>query len=156
MKFYYGEDWQSHLTPSQAAQNYINRIRELSNTDPVLLLGHAYTRYMGDLSGGQMLQKLVQSALNLSGYQGTSFYNFSQIPDKIAFKEKYRKALNSLSIDDVTQEKIVAEANNAFELNMQMARELETNLIQVIGQTMFNSLTQSDNSGSTSVDVTNN
>jgi len=143
LKFYYGQDWRSQVTPTLAAQTYIARIRELSVTEPVLLLGHAYTRYMGDLSGGQMLQKVAQSALNLSGYEGTSFYNFEQIPDHKAFKDKYRQALNALPIDDATAEKIVTEANNAFQLNMHMVQDLEGSLIQAIGQSMFDSLTHS-------------
>ncbi|SRR5579883_80505 len=143
LKFYYGDNWQSQVRPSKAAQVYINRIHDISTTEPILLLGHAYTRYMGDLSGGQMLQKVAQSALKLSGYEGTSFYYFEQIPDKQSFKDKYRQVLNSLPIDDATAQKIVAEANNAFQLNMQMVQELEESLIQAIGQVRFNSLTQS-------------
>jgi len=64
------------------------------------------------------------STLKLSGYEGTSFDNFEQIPDKKAFKEKYRQALNALPIDDTTVENIVAEANNGFRFNMQMANDL--------------------------------
>ncbi|WP_026734152.1 biliverdin-producing heme oxygenase [Fischerella sp. PCC 9605] len=150
MEFYYGKDWRSQqIKPSPAAQNYIARIREVSATAPELLIGHAYTRYMGDLSGGQMLQKIAQSALKLEDYQGTSFYNFEEIPDKKAFKDKYRQALDALPIDDATAEKIVAEANNAFWFNMQIAQELEGNLIQAIGQVLFNALTRGHNSGST-------
>ncbi|MFN6462572.1 MAG: heme oxygenase (biliverdin-producing) [Nostoc sp. DedVER02] len=141
MVFYYGDDWREKIIPSSATQKYINRIREISASEPALLLGHAYTRYMGDLSGGQMLQKVAQSALKLSGYEGTSFYNFEQIPDKKAFKDKYRQALNALPIDDATAERIVAEANNAFEFNLQMAQELEGTLINALGQVLFNSLT---------------
>jgi heme oxygenase len=140
LKFYYGNDWQSQVKPSPAAQICISRLRNISSTEPLLLLGHAYTRYMGDLSGGQMLQKVAQSALQLSGYEGTSFYNFEQIPDKTSFKEKYRQRLNSLPIDDATAQKIVTEANLAFQLNMQMVQELEESLIQAIGQVRFNSL----------------
>lgn len=151
MVFYYGDNWREQLTPSPVAQRYIDRIREISATEPALLLGHAYTRYMGDLSGGQMLQKVAQSALKLSGYEGTSFYNFEQIPDKKAFKDKYRQALNALPIDDITAERIVAEANNAFGFNLQMAQELEGSLIKALGQVVFNSLTRSQNSGSTEV-----
>ncbi|MGI8504975.1 MAG: heme oxygenase (biliverdin-producing) [Hassallia sp.] len=142
MVFYYGNDWCSLVTPSPVTQTYIKRIRELSATEPVLLLGHAYTRYMGDLSGGQMFQKLVQMALKLSGYEGTSFYNFEQIPDKNAFKNKYRQALNELPIDDATANRIIVEANNAFKLNMEIAQELEENLIKAIGKDTFNSLTK--------------
>lgn len=70
-----------------------------------------------------MLQKVAQSALKHSGYEGTSFCNFEQIPDKKAFKDKYRQALNALSINDITAERIVVEANNAFRFNLQMAQE---------------------------------
>jgi heme oxygenase (biliverdin-producing, ferredoxin) len=145
LEFYYGKDWRSQVTPSKATQTYVARIRQVSATEPLLLLAHAYTRYMGDLSGGQMFQKVAQSVLKLRDYEGTSFYNFEQIPDKKAFKDKYRQALDALPIDDVTVEKIIAEANHAFRLNLHVAQELEGSLIAVIGQVMFNTLTQSQN-----------
>ncbi|WP_414543215.1 heme oxygenase (biliverdin-producing) [Nostoc sp. CCY0012] len=153
MVFYYGDDWQKQISPSKVAQTYITRIEQLSANEPALLIGHAYTRYMGDLSGGQMLQKIAQSALKLSGYEGTSFYNFEQIPDKKAFKDKYRQALNTLSIDEAIADQIVAEANQAFQFNMQMAEELEGNLIKAFGQVVFNSLTRSQNPGSTEIEA---
>ncbi|MBW4592714.1 MAG: heme oxygenase (biliverdin-producing) [Brasilonema angustatum HA4187-MV1] len=149
LEFYYGQDWRGKIAPSKAAQTYISRIHELSAKEPALLIGHAYTRYMGDLSGGQMLQKVAQSVLKLSGYEGTSFYNFDQIPDKKAFKDKYRQTLDELPIDDATADRIVAEANNAFHLNMQMVQELEQTLIKAIGQVMFNTLINSNNTDST-------
>ncbi|OBQ32318.1 MAG: heme oxygenase [Anabaena sp. MDT14b] len=141
MLFYYGNQWHKRITPSPAAQAYIARIQQISTHEPALLLAHSYTRYLGDLSGGQMLQKIAQSALKLSGYEGTSFYNFQQIPDKQAFKEKYRQALDKLSIDDKTTDKIVAEANHAFKLNMQILKELESILIQALSRTTYNELT---------------
>ncbi|WP_028083757.1 heme oxygenase (biliverdin-producing) [Dolichospermum circinale] len=140
MLFYYGNQWQETIKPSPATQTYIARIQQISTHEPALLLAHSYTRYLGDLSGGQMLQKIAQSALKLSGYTGTSFYNFEQIPDKQAFKEKYRQALDKLPIDDTSADKIVAEANYAFKLNMQIFQELETLLIETIGKDTYNSL----------------
>ncbi|MDB9523663.1 heme oxygenase (biliverdin-producing) [Dolichospermum circinale CS-1225] len=140
MLFYYGNQWQETIKPSPATQTYIARIQQISIHEPALLLAHSYTRYLGDLSGGQMLQKIAQSALKLSGYTGTSFYNFEQIPDKQAFKEKYRQALDKLPIDDTSADKIVAEANYAFKLNMQIFQELETLLIETIGRDTYNSL----------------
>ena len=141
MLFYYGNQWQKRITPSPAAKAYIARIQQISTHEPALLLAHSYTRYLGDLSGGQMLQKIAQSALKLSGHEGTSFYNFQQIPDKQAFKGKYRQALDKLSIDDKTTDKIVAEANHAFKLNMQILKELESILIQALGRATYNELT---------------
>jgi heme oxygenase len=151
MEFYYGKQWRSQIKPSLATKNYLQRLQQLVAQAPELLIGHAYTRYMGDLSGGQMLQAIAQSGLKLTGFQGTSFYNFEQIPDKKAFKDQYREALNSVSVDDATADKIVAEANYAFQLNMQMVEELEGSLIKAIGQVMFNTLTGSRSTGSTEV-----
>ena len=140
LEFYYGSDWLNKIAPSPQAQNYVSRIREVSEKEPELLIGHAYTRYMGDLSGGQMLQKVVQSTLNLEGYQGTSFYNFEEIPDKKVFKDKYRQALDKVPVDDKTAEKIVQEANKSFSFNMKIAKELEETLIQSIGEAEFHKL----------------
>ncbi len=151
MEFYYGKQWRKQIKPSLATQAYLNRLQQLVAQAPELLIGHAYTRYMGDLSGGQMLQAIAQSGLKLTGFQGTSFYHFEQIPDKKAFKDKYRQALDAVPVDDATATKIVAEANYAFQLNMQMVQELEGSLIKAIGQVMFNTLTRSHSVGSTEV-----
>ncbi|BAY83724.1 heme oxygenase [Calothrix parasitica NIES-267] len=145
LEFYYGSDWRNKIAPSSQAENYISRIREVSEKEPELLIGHAYTRYMGDLSGGQMLQKVVQSTLNLEGYQGTSFYHFEQIPDKTAFKNKYRQALDKVPVDDKTAEKIVSEANKSFSFNMKIAKELEQILIKSIGEAEFRKLINDGN-----------
>ncbi|HLP89744.1 MAG TPA: heme oxygenase (biliverdin-producing) [Nostocaceae cyanobacterium] len=155
MIFYYGQEWRSKITPSPAAQTYITRLQQLSTHEPALLLGHSYTRYMGDLSGGQMLQKVAQSVLDLSGYEGTSFYNFEQIPDKQAFKNKYRQALDLIPVDEATADKIVAEANYAFSLNMQMVRDLESYLIAAIGEAEYYKLIRSHQGGSTEVGAAN-
>ncbi len=45
-----------------------------------------------------------------------------------------------MPVDDITAERIVAEANNAFGFNLKMAQELEGSLIKALGQIFFNSL----------------
>ena len=50
-EYFYGSDWRNIITPSEACQRYVNRIREVADEDPELLVGHHYTRYLGDLSG---------------------------------------------------------------------------------------------------------
>lgn len=78
--FYYGEDWANHIVPLVAGQAYRARIQEIAQHNPVLLIAHAYTRYMGDLSGGQVLKQIVCIALDLPPNQGTSLYEFEQLP----------------------------------------------------------------------------
>jgi heme oxygenase (biliverdin-producing, ferredoxin) len=147
--YYYGSNWREQIAPSPATQAYVARIREVSNTAPELFVAHSYTRYLGDLSGGQILKKIAQTAMNLSDGSGTAFYEFANIPDEKAFKTQYRQAMNDLPADETTVDRIVAEANDAFGMNMKMFQELEGNLIKAIGVMLFNSLTRRLNRGAT-------
>ncbi len=125
LAFLYGENWQEKVFPTANAQVYLSRIREVSAAQPELLIAHAYTRYMGDLSGGQSLKRIAQAALGLREDQSINFYEFSQISDLNEFKGKYRDALNNLSIDEVLINQMVEEANLAFTLNIKMMADLE-------------------------------
>ena len=99
-----------------------------------MLVGHHYTRYIGDLSGGQILKKIAKKALNLEGENGLNFYEFKLIDDEKEFKKSYSEILNNLPIDQHVADKIVEEANEAFLYNMKMFKELEGNLIGVLGK----------------------
>ncbi len=152
LAFYYGEDWRTQIVPLAAGAAYVQRIHEVANTDPILLIAHAYTRYMGDLSGGQALKKIIRSALNLPEDQGTALYEFEQLPtpeSKHAFKETYRDALNSLSIEDADIQRIVAEANYAFTLNRDVVHELEDEVKAAIGEHVFDLLIRQTIPGAT-------
>jgi heme oxygenase (biliverdin-producing, ferredoxin) len=147
--YYFGSNWKDAVAPSSSTQAYVSRIHEVAEKDPVLMVAHLYTRYLGDLSGGQILKKIAQNAMNLSDGEGTAFYEFEQIPDEKAFKTKYRQAMNDLPIDEATADRIVDEANDAFGMNMHMFKELEGNLIKAIGIQLFNLLTRKRNRGAT-------
>ncbi|MBD0343355.1 MAG: heme oxygenase (biliverdin-producing) [Coleofasciculus sp. Co-bin14] len=149
LSFYYGSNWREQVAPSPAATAYVEHIREISASQPELLVAHSYTRYLGDLSGGQILKKIAQQAMNLSEGQGTAFYEFQEIPDEKAFKRQYRQALDDLSVDEATADRIVDEANATFGMNMKLFQELEGNLIKAIGQMLFNTLTRRRTSSST-------
>jgi heme oxygenase len=152
LAFYYGDNWLEQIRPSAAGCVYRDRIKTLATTDPVLLIAHAYTRYMGDLSGGQSLKRVIRSALSLPPEQGTDFYEFAEMPTpeaRRAFKEKYRQALDALPLDEATIERVVAEANNAFTLNRDVVHELEADVKAAIGEHTFDLLTRQDRPGST-------
>ncbi len=149
LTFYYGPNWREQVAPSPAGQAYVQRIREVSDKEPELLIAQSYTRYLGDLSGGQILKGIAVRAMNLAEGEGTAFYEFNDIPDEKEFKANYRQALNDLPIDEATASSIVDEANAAFGMNMNLFKELEGNLIKAIGQMLFNTLTRKRTRGST-------
>lgn len=149
LSYYYGSNWREEVSLSPAGQAYVDRIREVSESQPELLVAHSYTRYLGDLSGGQILRNIAQTAMNLPDDEGLAFYEFEQVEDAKEFKNKYRQAMNDLPIDQETAERIVKEANDAFKMNMNMFNELEGNLIKAIGILLFNSITRKRGSAST-------
>ena len=124
VRYYWGPNWRAIITPSDSAQLYANRIRELGLKDPLLLVAHHYTRYLGDLSGGQILKGIAQKAMNLREGEGLHFYEFEQVEDTKEFKVKYRAALDTLELDKSQIDAIIAEANYAFKLNMYVFDEL--------------------------------
>ncbi|MFM7635358.1 MAG: heme oxygenase (biliverdin-producing) [Cyanobacteriota bacterium] len=149
LAYYFGEGWRSAVQATPAALEYVARLHQVARETPELLVGHHYTRYIGDLSGGQILKNIAQKAMNLGDHDGLRFYEFDAIPDEKAFKTNYRATLNSLPIDQAMADRIVAEANHAFHLNMKMFQELEGNLIAAIGKVLFGFLTRRQRSGST-------
>nr|YP_009510662.1 heme oxygenase [Gracilaria ferox]AXI96335.1 heme oxygenase [Gracilaria ferox]UAD85819.1 heme oxygenase [Gracilaria ferox] len=141
LEYYYGSNWREQVYPSLATKTYVDRIRNISINQPELLIAHAYTRYMGDLSGGQILKRIAQTAMNLSSNEGTSFYNFHNIKDDKRFKTMYRQALDNAPIDQLQIEQIITEANIAFNLNMKVFQELNSNFIKIMGMLLLNTIT---------------
>jgi len=139
VEFFLGEDYLDtlHATggkPSSATQDYMDRLSFIAKEEPLLLLSHAYTRYLGDLSGGTVLARVARRALNLRSdstedgaeEDGLRFYHFARIPSAKVFKDGYRDALDALpGLDSDTIERLVAEANVAFVLNMRIFEELD-------------------------------
>ncbi len=107
--YYYGPYWKEEVGPSPACDTYCFRLSELAQQDPYLLLAHHYTRYIGDLSGGQILCKI-----------------FPNIHDAKEWKTNYRAILDVLNLNESQKNAIFAEANYAFRLNMYMFDEIKS------------------------------
>ncbi|GMH85798.1 hypothetical protein TL16_g10345 [Triparma laevis f. inornata] len=113
--------------PSPATRDYVERLKDISENDPKCLIAHAYTRYMGDLSGGQILARCARKALNLPETgEGGRFYEFPEIKEGgKKFKNTYRDMLDRVRPSGDERDRIVGEANVAFVLNMRLFEELD-------------------------------
>lgn len=116
------------MPPSLAAQQYIQHLQDLAKHRPLMLLAHAYTRYLGDLSGGQILARAAAKAYGLpTDGRGASFYRFEGIgesaQDLKAFKRSYRASLDELRLGAEEADALVEEANVAFLMNMSLFEE---------------------------------
>jgi cycloeucalenol cycloisomerase len=126
LDFWEGTD-NKNLDMSPATRDYVARLDTLAQTNPLMLLAHAYTRYLGDLSGGKVLSRVACRALNLDRHtmEGLAFYQFPNISSAKVFKDKYRRALDDLPLTSKQIEGLVAEANVAFLLNVRLFEELD-------------------------------
>ena len=125
LSYFFGPGWRQQIRPSAAAERYCDRIRQVAKESPNLLIAHQYTRYLGDLFGGQMMGGMAESSLGLEAGQGTSFYRFGQIPDTKAFITQWYRELNRLDLSPEEKEAIVEEANLVFKLNIDILEELD-------------------------------
>lgn len=117
-----GPDWASRITVHPATQVYADRLDELG-TDVATYAAHAYTRYLGDLSGGQIVKRMLERHYGL-GPEVLAFYTFVEIPKAKPFKDVYRERLDGLGLDGAQSARAVAEAQLAFQLNGAMFADL--------------------------------
>ncbi|MCX7318864.1 MAG: biliverdin-producing heme oxygenase [Hyphomicrobiales bacterium] len=95
---------------------YARRIADAAAGNGELLIAHAYTRYLGDLSGGQILKKLLARKPGLAPNELT-FYDFPAHADLAALKNDYRNALDDAGRRATQKQAIVDEGSVAFQLN---------------------------------------
>ena len=116
---------------SQATDAYEARILHTLG-EPELYVAHHYTRYLGDLSGGQVIGKKLAREYGLVNGQGTQFYAFPQIPKPKVYKDRYRATLNALPVDEAQADAIVDEVRHVFNLNGALFGELGAELTRYL------------------------
>lgn len=110
--------WQSHPLHTSLMSNmpdqlrsYVDRIQYLSDSsDPSPLLAHSYARYLGDLSGGQIMRRTIAKAydLDVTSGLGTEFYTFKQLSsskkatqgDMKTIKDWFREGMNKCKSEE--------------------------------------------------------
>jgi len=120
-----GPDWRSGLTALPATRAYADRVRECAERWPGGYIAHHYTRYLGDLSGGQIIRDKAERTWGFARKgDGVRFYVFEEIGNPAAFKRGYRELLDGVRVDDLEKQRIVAECKRAFALNTRVFRSL--------------------------------
>ncbi|MFD3623522.1 heme oxygenase (biliverdin-producing) [Streptomyces sp. NPDC058698] len=120
-----GPDWRSTRTALPATEAYAARVAECARTWPAGYLAHHYTRYLGDLSGGQIIRGRAEKTWGFERKgDGVRFYVFEGIANPAAFKRGYRELLDAVPVDDLEKQRIVSECKRAFALNTDLFRAL--------------------------------
>ncbi|MER6123712.1 biliverdin-producing heme oxygenase [Streptomyces sp. NPDC001795] len=120
-----GPEWREHITTLPATRRYAARVRECAERWPGGYVAHHYTRYLGDLAGGQIIRDTAERTWGFSRKgDGVRFYVFEGIPNPAAFRRTYRTLLDGIGVDDLEKQRIVAECRRAYALNTAVFRAL--------------------------------
>ncbi|MFI8531947.1 heme oxygenase (biliverdin-producing) [Streptomyces aquilus] len=120
-----GPGWRTGLSALPATRAYADRVRECAERWPAGYIAHHYTRYLGDLSGGQLIRDKAERTWGFARKgDGVRFYVFEGIANPAAFKRGYRALLDAVRADDLEKQRIVAECKRAFALNTAVFRAL--------------------------------
>ncbi|MFP5020264.1 biliverdin-producing heme oxygenase [Pseudonocardia phyllosphaerae] len=107
-----------------ATDRYVARLRTAA-ADPERYLAHHYVRYLGDLAGGQVLCRQLNSTYDLSD-GGARFYDFTALGPVPPFRARYRELIDTAPWAPGARERIIDEAVHAFELNIAVLDEMAT------------------------------
>ena len=109
------------LAVQPATFRYAEELR--TRHTPELVVAHHYVRYLGDLSGGQIISRMVSRHYGIPD-EALSFYRFEGIDKIKRYKDAYRAALDALPATPRQRDEILAQAVRSFELNRQVFADL--------------------------------
>lgn len=104
-----------------ATQAYADRLRR-QHTAEMMLANH-YVRYLGDLSGGQIVARMVGRHYRIDE-SGLSFYRFRGIDRIKPYRDAYRARLDALELSQEMRTRILDEAEIAFDSNRRVFLDL--------------------------------
>ncbi|MGW7102058.1 biliverdin-producing heme oxygenase [Streptomyces sp. NPDC054838] len=120
-----GPRWRESLSALPATRAYAARVADCAATWPGGYVAHHYTRYLGDLSGGQIIRDKAERTWGFARKgDGVRFYVFAEIANPAAFKRGYRELLDAIAADDLEKQRIIDECKRAFDYNGAVFREL--------------------------------
>ena len=123
LEFLCGPDWADRIAALPATAAYCARLREVAFDRPAAFIAHHYTRYLGDLVGGQDIGRVVADVYGLVDL-GRRFYTFDGVVPE-AFRDRYRAQLDALSWPPAEEDYFVSEVSRAYALNAAVLHELD-------------------------------
>ena len=124
LEFLIGPDWREQIAPLDSTRRYVERINKVGATWAGGFVAHHYTRYLGDLSGGIFIGRVMKRRFGFET-NGVGFYLFDDIADPKAFKDVYREQLDAAPWDDAEKERVIDEVLLAYQFNNELFQELD-------------------------------
>ncbi len=124
LAFLLGADWREKIAPLPTTVAYVDRIRRVTEERWAGgFVAHHYTRYLGDLSGGQFIGRVMQRRFGFDT-NGIGFYLFDEIADPQEFKQTYRDELDRVAWDEAERDRVIDEVLLAYRFNTELFEDL--------------------------------
>jgi heme oxygenase len=123
LAFFEGPGWRESLVALDATVAYVERLESVASRSSAEFVAHHYLRYLGDLSGGQIIRVMVQRHYAIPD-EGLNFLAFPLVPKPKPFKDGYRAALESAAWTPAERDAFIAEVDVAYGLNFDLFTEL--------------------------------
>jgi len=124
LSFLLGDGWRDAVAPLPTTVRYVDRINQVAAERWAGgFVAHHYTRYLGDLSGGQAIRRVMQRQFGFET-NGVGFYLFDQIASPKEFKDTYREQLDTAGWDEAERERVIDEVLAAYRLNTELFDDL--------------------------------
>lgn len=129
MAYHHGANWEAQLADGRiaivpATVAYADMLTTMGRESIEFLLAHHYVRYLGDLSGGLIISRMVQSHYGVAS-EGLNFYAFDAIAKPKPYKDRYRELLDATDFSRAQQGAILNFAAESFELNLAVVVDLD-------------------------------
>jgi heme oxygenase (biliverdin-producing, ferredoxin) len=116
-----GPDWAEQVPLLEAGQAYAARVAAAATWDGEGLIAHAYTRYLGDLNGGQVVRDVLCKTIGL-GAGKNAFYTFEGSVPLEELRAEFRHDLDRAGSEIASPSAVIEEAARAFECNIALSR----------------------------------
>jgi heme oxygenase len=129
LEFLVGPEWENTIRPLPATAAYAERVRTAAGEWAGGYIAHHYTRYLGDVAGGQIIRRLLEKNYRLTG-EGALFYHFDEIGSASTFRDRYRAELDAAPWDEAERARVIDDTLVAFECNVAVFEELAEEMEQ--------------------------
>jgi heme oxygenase len=114
--------------PLPETAEYVAELQRIArDRDVPGLIAHHYTRYLGDLAGGQVIGRLMGRHYGVPA-TGLSFYEFPEIAKSKPYRDAYRARLDEADFSAADRERLLTAAVEAFAFNSGVFSGLERTL----------------------------
>ena len=118
-----GSDWRDKVRILPATARYVARLESLREDEAARVIAHHYVRYLGDISGGQVIAARLGTLYDIDR-DALQFYDFSAIGKIPPYRASYRRQLDELGLTDEQRDMLIVEAKDAFAFNSAVFADL--------------------------------